>query len=162
MCGRQLVRSVVVAAVGLGLIVPSALPAEAGKRDSLRLPNPTAAMIRSWLFPGWGQWYNGRKWKAAVFFTAEAGLIGYAVWENRRAAESTTEEERFQHQDRRNLALWWLAGAALLSGLEAYVDAHLAGFDVSSDLSLSPLPEAAACLRITVRLDRIGRPRSGG
>jgi hypothetical protein len=35
-------------------------------RHSIR--NPLIAVIFSFLFPGWGQWYNGRRWDGLIFF----------------------------------------------------------------------------------------------
>ncbi len=107
-------------------------------RDTTRLPDPRGAMLRSILFPGWGQWYNGKKLKAGLVFAVETGLVANAVYQNSLASRATDERERFVYIDRRNQSLWWLAGAVLLSSLDAYVDAQLAGFDVGPDLSWVP------------------------
>jgi hypothetical protein len=40
------------------------VPAKA--KESIR--NPLLALIFSFLFPGWGQWYDGERWKGLVFF----------------------------------------------------------------------------------------------
>ena len=126
---------------------------DTSRTDSVRLPDPTGAMIRSWVFPGWGQWYNGKKWKAGLVFAAETGLAAYAVYQNWLAANESDPTLRFYYEDRRNLALWWLAGIALFSGLDAYVDAHLAGFDVSEDLTLRPETGSHFGVRVELRLD---------
>lgn len=145
-------RSALVSAVFVLLISRGASAQEAdSSRMTGRLPNPTAAMVRSFILPGWGQWYNGRKWKAGLFFAAEVGLAAYALYQDQMAASAATYEDRFYCEDRRNLAFWWMAGTALLAGLDAYVDAHLAGFDVSEDLSVAPSLRPGVGLAFTVR-----------
>ncbi|MBU0509174.1 hypothetical protein KKH27_10100, partial [bacterium] len=47
--------------------------------------------------------------------------------------EDFTKEKFYRNS--RNRLLWWLAGMALLSMGDAYVDAHLYRLDVSPDLS---------------------------
>jgi hypothetical protein len=99
------------------------------------LPSPTSAMLRSLAIPGWGQWHNGKKFKAAVLAGGEIGLIADAVVLNQLAAAAQTEIDRAYYRDNRSLAIWWLAGVLLYSLADAYVDAHLAGFDESPDLT---------------------------
>lgn len=106
--------------------------------DSSRLPDPTGAMIRSILFPGWGQWYNGKRWKAALVFVVEAGIVANALYWDRKMKEATTSRERAWAQENRNVSFWYLGLAILISMGDAYIDAHLAGFDVSPDLSGLP------------------------
>jgi hypothetical protein len=111
------------------------------KTDSLNIrtpetKSPTVAMIRSALLPGWGQWYNGQKWKALLVFGGEAALVGNAVYYNQRVAKSTTDDERRFYRDVRGRFLWWLLAVHLLNVLDAYVDAQLWDFDTGPDLSL--------------------------
>ena len=111
------------------------------KNDTLNrlqysLPSPKGAMIRSILFPGWGQWYNGKKIKAVIVFAAETGIIGSAIYWNRRAKNEKNNLNRDFYADNRNLAFWYLGVAILLSMADAFVDAHLAGFDVSPELGM--------------------------
>ena len=53
-------------------------------QDSVKLKtkNPTGAMIRSLVFPGLGQWYNNKKFKALIVFGAETGLLANAIYLN--------------------------------------------------------------------------------
>jgi len=46
------------------------------KDDTVKVSvkSPTGAMIRSLLFPGWGQLYNKKYFKAILVFGAEIGL----------------------------------------------------------------------------------------
>jgi archaeal type IV pilus assembly protein PilA len=41
-------------------------PVPSRAKESIR--NPVYAVIFSFLFPGWGQWYNGERWKGLAFF----------------------------------------------------------------------------------------------
>lgn len=121
--------------------IPGDSPAAA---DSARQQarNPTAAMLRSLVFPGWGQWYNGKRLKALLAFGAEAGLIANTIYQNQKVQSSTTRLERDYYLENRRLSNWWLAGVALYSMIDAYVDAHLSDFDESPDLSALSTPAA--------------------
>jgi len=96
--------------------------------------NPTSAMLRSIAFPGWGQWYNGKRFKAVIVFGAEAGIIANTIYQNQKVQKSKSEFEREFYLENRRLSNWWLAGAILLSMIDAYVDAHLYDFDESPEL----------------------------
>ncbi len=103
----------------------------------LNKKSPTGALLRSMVFPGWGQWYNGQKIKAAVVFTAESFLIGSAIYLNKKVTDSEVGSlERDFYRDRRNLTHWLIGGFTLLSMLDAYVDAYLYDFDTGPDLAL--------------------------
>lgn len=138
----------------------SFLFAQSSQQDSLKITgqqvaaepekkSPRGAVIRSAIFPGWGQWYNGKKFKALLAFGTEIGFISAAVWHNQRVvywmdASRTNETAEYRdlnknfHIDMRNQFVWYFAGALLVSMADAYVDAHLADFDESTDLSFVP------------------------
>jgi len=128
------------------------------------------AWKRSLIFPGWGQIYNQDYWKLPLVYGSYA--VGFWVMQyndNRyqeyrtgyleRVDEDETNDfntfgenastegikrarDRFrQFRDRSILAI---AGIHILQVIEAYVDAHLNGFDVSDDLTLEILPHAGA------------------
>ena len=97
--------------------------------------NPTGAMLRSLAFPGWGQLYNGKWIKAGLVFMGETGLVINALYWDHQAEKATNSWDRDFYRDNRNLSFWWLAAVVLLSMGDAYVDAHLSDFDVSTDLS---------------------------
>ncbi|MBC8181230.1 hypothetical protein H8E88_08900 [candidate division KSB1 bacterium] len=101
----------------------------------LKIKNPTGAMIRSLVFPGLGQWYNNKKFKALIVFCAETGLLANAIYLNQQLVKSTEDWERNFYIENRNISVWWLIGVTLLSLTDAYVDAHLADFDESPILS---------------------------
>lgn len=96
--------------------------------------NPTGAMLRSIAFPGWGQWYNGKRFKAVLVFGAEAGIIANTIYHNQKVQSSKSDLEREFYLENRRLSNWWLAGVILLSMIDAYVDAHLYNFDESTEL----------------------------
>jgi hypothetical protein len=107
---------------------------------------PWAIMARSGVVPGWGQWTNGRRWKALLVAGAEIGAgvrLAGAIAETddaldrERAAVASGDEgaaviaradydRAFEHRAR-----WaWIVGTAVaVSMLDAYVDAHLLQFD---------------------------------
>ncbi|NLP12480.1 hypothetical protein GX408_18930 [bacterium] len=104
--------------------------------DSIK--SPTGAMLRSLAVPGWGQWYNGKKFKAVLLAGGEIGLAADAVILNQLAARSDHQQDRAFYRDNRSLAIWWLAAVILYAMADAYVDAHLHGFDESLELSIGP------------------------
>ncbi|HID94676.1 MAG TPA: hypothetical protein EYP53_01275 [Candidatus Latescibacteria bacterium] len=99
--------------------------------DSLSVlkKSPTGALIRSALLPGWGQLYNGRYLKAGLILGAESFLATEIVLEDRKIRASTSDAKRDLHTRRRNTFAIWLAGTILYSMIDAYVDAHLFGFE---------------------------------
>ncbi len=108
-----------------------------GAADSQRVArrSPSAAMVRSLLIPGWGQWYNGKKWKAALVCGGELGLAANAALQNQYLQEATDPQLREYYLRNRNTSNWILALVVVLSMLDAYVDAHFADFDESPDLA---------------------------
>lgn len=123
--------------IPLALLLWSETVAQAPSRqDSMVVKkSPTGAVLRSTVFPGWGQWYNGKWFKALMIFSAETGLLINSIYLNKKYHESKTEREREFYRDNRNLSNWWLAGVFIFSLLDAYVDAHLYNFDEGPDLS---------------------------
>lgn len=104
--------------------------------DSIRIAptthiDPSKAMYRSLMIPGYGQLSNGKKWKAALFFTAEASfLTGYLYMNHRVKNDDVDDWERTNlRTDRNSFIMYWL-GAKVLGLVDAYVDAHLVDFDV--------------------------------
>ena len=128
-------------------------------------PDPKKALILS-IIPGGGQAYNKRWWKIPIVYGALAGMV-YLVDRNsteylyykrayRRKArglphdlsgqgglDSPTVLKTYRDQADKNTQLSYIGLFAVysLAGVEAYVDAHLASFDVSDDLSLKLGPK---------------------
>ncbi len=97
--------------------------------------SPRSAMIRSLLFPGWGQWYNNKKFKALLIFGTQAGLLVNSISLNQKLVQSQDEWDREFYINNRNLSVWWLVGVTLFSITDAFVDAHLSDFDESPELT---------------------------
>lgn len=133
------------------------------EKQPVKVKSPKGAVLRSLVVPGWGQWYNEKKWKALLVLGTETGFIGAAIWHNQRVVtpldESTgvyTEEYKEQyknfHINMRNQYVWYLAGAILFSLADAYVDAHLFNFDESIDLSFRTIGVSGAESQFAVGL----------
>ena len=127
--------------------------------------SPRKASIMSAVFPGLGQIYNRKYWKAPVIYAGLGGL-GYIFLNNnglyndyREALKysldnggvalidgvsyTTTQlqDQKISFRKNRDFAGLGLILLYLLNIIDANVDAHLKTFDVSDDLSLiiSPL-----------------------
>jgi hypothetical protein len=121
--------------------------------DSLRRPTtPIGAMFRSFLIPGWGQATYGRKVSAGIMMGVEGLSIGMLLkissdMEHIRATDSPRlEDKRQQRED-------WAAILVfnhLMSGLEAYVSAHL--YDFPGDLEMRALPGGGRGIGVTLPL----------
>lgn len=124
-------------------------------------PNAKVSGLLSAVVPGAGQIYNRKYWKAPVIWAA-AGAVGYLIYSNHQtytqyrdalrlrtdndpatidAFEQTlTENDLLTLQDaaRRSRDLWIILTSLghALNVVDAVVDAHLATFDVSDDLSM--------------------------
>ena len=109
--------------------------------DGSNRPHGTTAMVASAVHPGLGQLLNGAEYKAAIICAVETFLVAGLVVEDRRARNSlrlykqTADDRHYdeysEHFDRRQALVWWAAVAALYGLADAYVDAHLVGFDDS-------------------------------
>lgn len=102
------------------------------KKSNLR--SPSGALLRSLAIPGWGQVYNRKYFKAVIVAGGQGVLLGTAIVEWKRASDAkndaslplTTRLEDYRlHTNNRNMLLWLYAAAAVVSMLDAYVDAHL-------------------------------------
>jgi hypothetical protein len=98
-------------------------------RRSLKSPtffsSPTGTLLKSVAFPGWGQWSNGKKQKAAVYFGIESYWITKAlIWRHR--ARSADDLAEFAHaRDRRNYFYWLTGITVFVSMFDAYADRYL-------------------------------------
>lgn len=107
--------------------------------------SPSAIMFRSTLIPGWGQLANGKRIKAAVVLGAEGYLIYRGMRARQRESDALAAAEKdpsrealwlaeatVWNEEKRDYA-WWTLFAVILSMGDAYVDAHLRGFDTEFD-----------------------------
>ena len=132
-----------------------------GEEISLLPKDPKKATLLSAVLPGAGQVYNGKSWKVPLLY---AGILTdlYFVNYNHRRYESfrealfaldKKEPNQFPSLNRaalvrnvdywrqnRDLTLLLLVGIYALNLVDANVDAHLSGFDISEDLALQVAP----------------------
>ncbi len=133
-------------------------------RTEMTAPSPSKAAMLSATFPGLGQIYNGKYWKAPIIY-AGFGTLAYFIDFNNREYRMWREAwiaridgnpntvddfpfhsadvlERAMNYYRRNLEITYILSVALylLNILDASVDAHLMNFDVGEDLSLGMQP----------------------
>lgn len=137
--------------------------------------DPKVAVRRSAIIPGWGQVYNNRLWKVPLVYGGFAAFIVLAIQNNKGYAEydaavkckgdstclnsnadpfpgRTIDNVISVREDYRRLrdlsfilcGLWYA-----INLVDAYVDAHLRGFNVSDDLTLDLNPK--------IGLDPFGR-----
>lgn len=133
-----------------------------GKELSLLQKDPKKATLLSAVLPGAGQVYNGKSWKVPILY---AGILTdlYFINYNHRRYESfrdalfaldKKEPNQFPSLNRaalvrnvdywrqnRDLTLLLLLGIYALNLVDANVDAHLSGFDISEDLALQVAPQ---------------------
>ncbi len=137
--------------------------AKAGPRRS-----PTGALLRSVAFPGGGQLYNRKYFKALLIggteigFGVSAGVQWHRRDMHKRRFETATNQRdsafelsEFQRfEDSRNIFFWLVAGTIFYSMLDAYVDAHLSQYTEEGlpPLSLDYKPEERGWGVVSLRL----------
>jgi hypothetical protein len=109
-----------------------------------RQKNSRVAMLCALLFPGLGQIYNEKPYKAAIVLGAETFYLSSVLLNYRYAARAREERDRHvintsewqehdawmaEYKERMTDWIWWSAGALLVIVLDAYVDAHLHDMD---------------------------------
>lgn len=114
--------------------------------------SPRSVMFRSLVVPGWGQYYNHQYLKAALVCGAEVGLLTTAIYWNNKANAANNRDDKLFYQNNRNTANWFLLGTVILSLLDAYVDASLADFDESPDLSFTPAAARTSGVMLTIKI----------
>ncbi|MDO6436158.1 DUF5683 domain-containing protein [Cyclobacterium sp. 1_MG-2023] len=124
--------------------------------------DPKKAIYLSLIFPGAGQVYNEKVWKLPLLYSGVSTAIYFLNFNNRRYKEfiaaleivrEGTETNPFPNLNedgiirnvnywRRNRdAMYMVFGAIYaLGAVDAFVDAHLSGFDVSDDLTFKLEP----------------------
>jgi len=137
---------VLVPAVALALAVPAAV--SAGGR-----PGPTTALVAAAAYPGLGQLVVGSEMKAAAVGVGQAYVVARLILEDRwtrhalrlynETGRASYYDDYSEHYDRRQTLVWWALAVGILSVADAYVDAHLVGFDDPIRPGMSELePEA--------------------
>jgi len=102
---------------------------------------PFWVMMRSVAIPGWGQAHNGKWLKMVLIGGTESAFIYGAINEDRLARDAARRggehpEESYywgqvseDHKSSKRDYIWWGAFTLLVSMGDAFVDAHLKGFD---------------------------------
>lgn len=112
---------------------------DTAEADTARIiKSPRGAMLRSLILPGWGQLYNGKFIKAAVFIAAESFIMYMYKKNHNNMKKAVSASEREYYMDQRNAYGWYMALAIILSITDAYVDAYLVNFDKDMKLSIYP------------------------
>jgi hypothetical protein len=109
-----------------------------------KVKTPRGALLRSFVFPGWGQFYNGKWIKGGLILSVEtitflAGLNRYRIARSYyNSSKNATGDEKEHLYDRyedllkqTELIGWLFALEVVFSMLDSYVDAHLMNYDVS-------------------------------
>lgn len=131
-------------------------------------PNPNKALYLSLVFPGGGQLYNKRWWKAPIVWGGYVALIYSARYNTRLyrrlqadyLAELHNEPHEFSgiynagdlkrlrdgFDKNKQLSYIGMFGLHVIQAAEAFVDCHLKTFDVSDDLSFRLQPSMEPCL----------------
>lgn len=141
--------------------------------DEERIPgykNPKKALYMALAFPGGGQIYNEKVWKVPFIYGGILTGIYFFEFNNRRYKQflvaldiirdpHSRELNPFPNLNQdgviRNVNFWRrnrdsmflvFAGIYALGAVDAFVDAHLSGFDISDDLSFSIEPSVEPLL----------------
>ena len=132
------------------------------KKDYSSLPkNPKKATILSAILPGAGQVYNNKAWKVPILYAGFMTDIYFIGFNNKRYqtfrsalfAFDDGDSSQFPSLNRdalvRNVDFWresrdltilLLAAIYALNLIDANVDAHLSGFDISDDIAMKIEP----------------------
>ena len=137
-CGRLRLSAVLIFLFFFSATRPCPSSAQTSDADTTAADSikttPRGALLRSAVLPGWGQVYNKRPLKGALFGTAALALLSSGIAENRSLGQAQTPDEHERRADRRNTRFLFLGLVATFAALDAYVDAHLADFDVEVDV----------------------------
>lgn len=141
--------------------------------DEERIPgykDPNKALLMALAFPGGGQIYNEKVWKVPLIYGGILTSIYFFEFNNRRYKQflvaldiirdpRSTVPNPFPNLNQdgiiRNVNFWRknrdsmflvFAGIYALGAVDAFVDAHLSGFDISDDLSFSIEPSVEPLL----------------
>ncbi|RMH96300.1 MAG: hypothetical protein D6681_12460 [Calditrichaeota bacterium] len=110
------------------------------------LKSPWGAVARSAILPGWGQVYNQQYVKGGLAFA----LQGFLMWRIVHFHNRWKKTGNRDHRETRNLSIWYLGAAYLLTLVDAYVDAHLYKFDEA--MKIAAMPEVGRSPGVLVSL----------
>ena len=121
----------------LFLIIASAFAEENSAPKALK------AATLSVVTPGGGQFYNGKYLKSGVVLILEGSLIGLSIYNISKSNEwydkyeisglSSDFVKYNEYYDRQQNYLFWFGAVVLVSAIDAFVDAHLADYELKKD-----------------------------
>lgn len=99
--------------------------------DTLQSKSPQTAAIRSFVFPGGGQYYNGQPIKGAVLstFGVASAVLYMDFSEKYKNSEGVSQSDKKNFLHQRNRYGWWIIIVYIYSLLDAVVEAHLHPFN---------------------------------
>ena len=99
--------------------------------DTLQSKSPQTAAIRSFVFPGGGQYYNGQPIKGAVLstFGVASAVLYMDFSEKYKNSEGVTQSDKKNFLHQRNRYGWWIIIVYIYGLLDAVVEAHLHPFN---------------------------------
>jgi len=107
------------------------------QEDSLNSRSSQKAALYGMMFPGGGQFYNGKWLKGALIISLETAAV-YS-WNTNREIYENYENDNYtlpkhRYLDKRNKYAWWIFFVYVYGILDGMVDAHLNPFnDVMED-----------------------------
>ncbi len=110
--------------------------------------NPTKAIFKSMLIPGWGQIGNRKYLKAGIYASLESFWVILALdyrsqandyFDKYSKSDSLSDKNEFhrlydEKKNKRNRYYWFFGLTTFISMFDAYVDAHLSGFPIIEEL----------------------------
>lgn len=133
------------------------------------LQNPTKALFKSMVVPGWGQFGNKRKFKALLFFSFDVWMISKALDHKKKAQDLWDIYDSFDdvatrnkyydlytiERNNRNKFTWYAVITSFFAMFDAYVDAHLSGFPKEKEqkfsLDFTPSESSGAFVSLSIR-----------
>ena len=99
--------------------------------DTLQSKSPQTAAIRSFVFPGGGQYYNGQPIKGAVLstFGVASAVLYMDFSEKYKNSEDVSQSDKKNFLHQRNRYGWWIIIVYIYGLLDAIVEAHLHPFN---------------------------------
>lgn len=113
--------------------------------EAVKSKNARVAMLCSLLFPGLGQMYNERPFKAIIAMGVETFYVSKILFNHRNAKRAERRRDSLpygssewdrqnwwidEYKERRLDWIWWSSGVLVILMLDAYIDAHLYDMNV--------------------------------
>ena len=113
----------------------SLLQGEAPPDTSTSIKSPKKASLSALAFPGGGQLYNGKIFKAGLILAGE--VLAIVNWHNNSQLYSSYDVDndnkyplpKHRYLEKRNKYVWWIGFIYIYGLIDAIVDAHLHPFE---------------------------------